>query len=183
MVTRFRVRNTNLRGEVIVLRGGPVTTDADGLLPVDLSPEQLAHVRRGIGHNFDQVDVTGESVLREQLAACEAKLPEIAAGVEQAGKIFDQWHERHTALMGQIEEIRAQLDEVNDEGGGAAPGSDGGEKADPPPPPANPASLADLSWDDLKELAKAHDIGVGRRSREDIEADVSAALAADNPKE
>lgn len=202
MVTRYRVRNAALHGQVVVLRGGQAKADEQGLLPVDLSPEQLAHVKRGLGTTFDAVDVTTESVLREQLAACEAKLPEIAAGVEQAGKIFEQWHERHGRLMLEIEDLRralAELEQANGQGPAPAvtqnapPPEDkppaleglGGSSATepPPPPPPEPQPLSALSWDDLKDLAKAHDISVGRRTREEIEQDLEAALAASVPKE
>jgi len=52
----------------------------------------------------------------------------------------------------------------------------GVEPPAPVPPPH--VDVDELSWDELKDFARQHDVAIARRSREDIKAELAAKLAA-----
>lgn len=166
MAQRWKMKNPALHGREVTLRGGNVRIDAWGLLPVDISPEQFDHARTcGL---FEAVDVTEATRLRAELALCRARLAEVEPSFEQARRVFLQWNDRKENLQGEIGQLEGELARLE-----ALEG--------PEPEPAVPAphiDVAGLSWDGLKDLARAHDVTIARRSRDEIQAELTAKLAA-----
>ena len=163
---RWKAKNPALRGRDVTLCGGQAQIDAYGLLPVDMSPEQLEHARRcGL---FECVKVTRASVIKDELAAHRTKLAELERATDQAFKVFGQWRDRYDearAVVGQLEDELAALE------------ADKGVEPPAPVPPPH-VDVDELSWDELKDFARQHDVAIARRSREDIKAELAAKLAA-----
>jgi len=163
---RWKAKNPALRGRDVTLCGGQAQIDAYGLLPVDMSPEQLEHARRcGL---FECVKVTRASIIKDELAAHRTKLAELERATDQAFRLFGQWRDRYDearAVVGQLEDELAAIE-----------ADQGVEPPAPIPPPH--VDVDELSWDELKDLAREHDVAIARRSREDIKAELAAKLAA-----
>lgn len=165
MSERWKAKNHELRGRTVTMRGGAVAIDERGFLPVDMSPEQLEHARHsGL---FESVKVTRASIIKDELAASQAKLAELEQATGQAYKIFRQWEGQHDEALATV---RALEDEL-----AAIAAVKGPEPAPAPPEPA-PVDLDEADWEQLKDLARAHDVPIARRTKDEIKADLAAAL-------
>jgi len=162
---RWKAKNPALRGRDVTLCGGQAQIDAYGLLPVDMSPEQLEHARRcGL---FECVKVTRASVIKDELAAHRTKLAELERATDQAFKVFGQWRDRYDearAVVGQLEDELAAIE-----------ADQGVEPPAPIPPPH--VDVDELTWEGLKDAAREHGVPIGKRTKDEIKADVAAAFA------